>query len=259
MTTKRLVDVDTTDRSDGRVPVWVASSSTHEYQDQAGGSAESWETAVADLSGKVHRWKFEEASGDFADEISTLDLIANGSISYSAASPIGDAAQFTGGYAESSGLGSIPVGDAARTTLIVWKRNSVTGGSVVPLLSYGANASRQLWELYSTAISDLRLSCNVSSVTAIVPFGDALWHITAAEHFGAGSQMISIYQDGQLWTNSTGGTNLNTSSANNFHVAAEFDDTDPCAITVADVIVFDRALAKWELDRLYAALRGALS
>ena len=148
MTVKRLVDVDLTDRADGRVPVWVSASSTHEYQDQAGGSAESWETAIAALSGKVHRWKFDEASGDFADAISTLDLTATGSISYSATSPLGDAASFTGGYAESSGLGSIPTGDAERCIVIVWKKTAVGTSSLLPLFSYGANSSRQLYQLY---------------------------------------------------------------------------------------------------------------
>jgi hypothetical protein len=54
------------------------------------------------------------------------------------------------------------------------------------------------------------------------------------------------------------GANLNTSAANNFHVAAEFDDADASAITVSDVIVFDRMLSKSELDRLWVSFRGLI-
>lgn len=221
-------------------------------------TAETWETAIGDLSGKVHRWKFEEASGDFNDEISTLDLVANGSISYSVASPLGNSVSFTGGFAESSGLGSIPTGDAARTVVIVWKKNAVGGGSVVPLFSYGAGGTRTLFEVLSTAITDIRLSLSSASTSLIVPFGDAEWHISAAHHVGTGAQAVFIYHDG-LMSGTAAGGNLATSSANNFHVAAEFDDTDPATITVTDCTVFDRTLAKWELDRLYAALRAALA
>lgn len=32
MTTRRLIDVDITDRGDGKVPVWRAASATHEYE-----------------------------------------------------------------------------------------------------------------------------------------------------------------------------------------------------------------------------------
>lgn len=241
--------------SNGQVLTSAGGTSAPTWETPSAGSAETWEDAVADLSGKVHRWKFEEASGDFADSIASLTLVANGSISYQAASPLGYAASFTGGFAESSGVGSIPTGDNPRTILIVWKKTAVSAVSgIFPLFSYGAATTRALFQVYSNA-SNIALFFSVSggdgSVT--VPVADGGWHLTAHQHLAATLQTLGHYQDGFLTVRAAGG-NLATSAANNFHVAAEFDDSDAAPITVADVIVFDRWLAKWELDRLYRAL-----
>lgn len=255
---KRLVDVDITNRSDGRVPVWDDTSNTHIYEDQGGGAAESWETVVADLTGKVHRWTFEEASGDIIDQISTLDLTVSGAATYAAASPLGDAVSFTGGFAEAAGMGSIPVGDAARTMLAVWKKNAAGTLTILPILAYGNTTNtEQLFQLYASNASNILLNIDGATPTASAMSGDGNWHLSAAFHAGTGTRLIGCYQDGIIATFAHS-ANLATATTT-FHVAAEFDDTDPAAITVADVIVFDRCLAKWELDRLYAALRAALA
>lgn len=232
----------------------------HNIEDiEGGGGAETWEDVVSDLSGKVHRWKFEEASGNFADSIGSLTLTANGSITYQAASPVGFAASFTGGYAESSGLGSIPTGDAERSIVIVWKKTSEgTVANPFPLFGYGAaGATRQLFQLFGTAYATLRFGVLNVQIDASTPIGDGEWHISCMSHIAATRQLLSAYFDGAQQLGTEGG-NLGTSTANNFHVAAEFDDTDPSAITVADVIVFDRYLGKPEMDRLYTAMRAGL-
>lgn len=222
-----------------------------------GATAETWETVVADLSGKVHRWKFEESSGtNVNDEISTLDLTLTGSVSLVAASPLGNAVSFTGGYAESSGLGSIPVGDTARTVLAVWKKTALGTSANLPIISYGTATTRTMFQLYGTSIAVL--AGNYFTDLFNVGVGqvmDGNWHMSAL--MNGTTRIQAGYHDGQA-SGQTGGANLNTSAANNFHVAAEYDDTDPAAITVTDVIVFDRMLTKAELDRLWSALRVLL-
>lgn len=230
----------------------------HSWATIAGSAgAEAWEDVVADLSGKVHRWKFEEASGGSVnDEISTLDLTLTGSVAYSVASPLGNGVSFTGGYGETSGLGSIPVGDAVRTVIAVWKQTTQAVISAnFPIFSYGANLTRQLFQIFTSVTAGMTLTLGTDTVAALIPVGDGNWHLSAGVH--SGTRSTSYYQDSQVFAMTAGGT-MATSSVNNFHVAAEFDDTDPCLITVTDVIVFDRGLNKAELDRLWHALRVLL-
>jgi hypothetical protein len=55
MTMRRMIDVDITDRDDGKVPVWDSAEGTHIYDDPAGAVAPTWSdwTPTVTQSGAV--------------------------------------------------------------------------------------------------------------------------------------------------------------------------------------------------------------
>ena len=73
------------------------------------GTMPSFDAVIGGISGLVHRWKFTETSGNFADSVGSLTLTAAGTFTYNTGSPrIGGAVLLgASATATSSGLGSI--------------------------------------------------------------------------------------------------------------------------------------------------------
>jgi hypothetical protein len=215
------------------------------------GSQPSWEAVVAALSGKVHRWKFEETSGtNINDEIGSLDLTISSTHTLAQASPLGNAILFTSpGQAVSSGLGSIPVGANPRTILAVWRTSAAATG-FKQICTYGAQVTRQYFRLDTSVPSEIRLVAWSDDIDIDEVVQDGNWHLTAGLYLGSVADLNVLYHDGESFPRTLAG-DLATSSAGNFLVAGSG------TILVTDMIVFNRALAKWELDRLYAALQAA--
>lgn len=215
---------------------------------------ESWDVVMDGLSGKVHRWKFEEASGNFADSVGSLTLVASGSITYQQSSPIGYAASFaTGAAGDAASMGSVPVGADPRTSIVVYKSNGLTPVTNMDLFTYGTSGTTNLyWQLDSTGMATIRLVVWANDITKsddVVQ--DMAWHMTAGVYLGNAADTIYLYHDGAVQSRVI--ADLNTGSATNPKVGGND------AVTIADVTVFDRALARWELDRLRMSLLAALS
>lgn len=234
------------------VPSWEASAA----------GAESWETVMTDLSATlVHRWLFDEASGNFVDEVASLALVPSGSPTYQQSSPISSfSTRFaSGAIADTASMGSIPVGASVRTIVAVYKGDETSSQQCV--YSYGTNGTARLWWAQNTGVS------SATTVTAAVwsddltttstPSSDGSWHLTATGF--AGTRHLYIYHDGQIFARYLAGA-LNTGSSAPFRVAGQdYDTSNKFTGNIADLSVFDTWLGKPVLDRLWTALRLAIS
>jgi hypothetical protein len=164
----------------------------------------TYDGAVSSLSGLVHRWKFEEASGNFADSVGSLTLTASGAFTYSVSGgPVSGAAGSVtfgaSGKGTSSGLGSIPVGGTARTILLVYKGVNATAKACY--FSYGTAVTRG-W--FTTFINDgvqdtMSLSlfgAGQDVLQTLTPGNMATWHLLAATYDGV--QVSSLFIDGRV-------------------------------------------------------------
>lgn len=230
-----------------------------------GGSAETYDAAAsAALTGIVHRWKFDDASGTtVADSVGSLPLTMSGTYTRHTASLLGFGTTFgASAAATSTGLGSIPVGTADRCLIHLF-RSTVAGQAA--LSYYGAQSTRNY---FSTAFNQASNTQNVS----LTPWSDDLsgllpsikelqdatsgpdWHLAAFGYVNS-AQTIYMYFDGSLYYRRLGGT-LSTTATGNFVVGGSvggqfLGDFD-------DVIVMNNWPGKAKLDRLFAAAAGVV-
>lgn len=247
-------DVLTFDTGTGE---WIAAPAP------GGGAGLNWEAYLATLSGLVHRWKFEEASGNFADAVGSLALVPSGTVSYHNAGLVGTyAAGFSsGGYARSSGLGSIPVGANPRTIITIYRTSGVQTGKSA-LNSYGPTGSTRQWWMAginesAAWTSELDLWGD-DLVGDLAGAGDGNWHMHAAGHDG--DRMAFTYIDGRISYRNIGGA-LATGSGGDFTVAQTSDiGTASLPLTgfLDDMLVFNVMLNKAQLDQLFLRIGGAL-
>lgn len=230
------------------VPVWAA---------PAAPAASSYETVITGMSGLVHRWKFEEASSNFADSVGALTLTVSGSaFTYSVAGgPVsGASGSVTFGAtstATTSGAGSIPTGANARTIVLVAKGTGSTTKEC--LWSYGALSSRNWFTamLNDGASARLNLDTYGDDLQWVnAPSALSMWHLIAMGTDG--SSNILVWCDGQLQTKAEGGA-LNTSSSN-FQIGKDGSSDQLSAWTFDDLAVFNRLLSMVELQKLLNAL-----
>lgn len=231
-----------------------------------GGSFSSYQTLISAMSGLVHRWKFEEASGNFADSVGSLTLTKSGTITYSVSGgPVSGASGSVtigaSGQGVSSGLGSIPVAGTARTFVVIYKGKS--SSSRQALLSYGTSGSTRQW--WTVNLNDNGGA--TADALALATWGDDLamlnsplnvetWHMAA---FGYdGTQTAFVFIDGDFYAKRLGGA-LNTGTGGNFFLGITTAAGDQLGgVTLDDLAVFSRALNGYELQQLYASLVGAL-
>lgn len=251
-------------KSDGLYVVDDAGSVTGPLVDaSATPGAEGWEEVMTDLTANlVHRWLFDEASGNFVDEVASLALVPSGSPTYQQTSPISSfSARFaSGAIADTASMGSIPVGAAARTIVAVYKADEASGQQT--MYSYGTNGTANLWwgltfgsgsavNRISTAVwtNDL----NIGDLAGL----DGQWHLTATGF--SGTRQVYLYHDGALYAKYLAAA-LNTGSSAPFRVGGEdFGSSNKFTGNVADLSVFSSWIGKPALDRLWMALRLAIS
>lgn len=229
--------------------------------------AKSWEYEIKQISGLVHRWKFTEASGNFVDSVGSLTLTATPTITYGVAGgPIGGSILFgASSKAVSSGLGSIPVGAAARTIILVFKL-TVSTATKSTFFSYGTAALRQWFTGF--------LNEGGQSLTALDTFSDDLSLTTPTDAFGnatgpgTGWQMwaflydttntrTTIWQNGGVRGMKALGAAANTGSAGNFNVGLDSTGANAASnagLTVDDISIFAGKLSQRQLSKLYNSL-----
>lgn len=217
----------------------------------AGSGAEAWETVMASLSGKVHRWTFEEASGLPQDSVGTLHATSGGgTITRSLSSPLGNAMRFTAALA-TTGIGSAPTGASPRTVVMA-VRSTANDKSLRELFAYGTGATRQ-W-FHSCMNHDGGDAYTVSLLfwgdDHIPPFpiSDSSWHLIVLRYDGGRGQ--ALYVDGSLTYRSTAGSLL-TAASGNLAIAGN-------GVEFTDLTIFNRSLQHHELHRLWASFRALL-
>jgi hypothetical protein len=227
-------------------------------------STEDYDTAMAALSGKVHRWKFEETSGaTIADSIGSLTLTLNGTAgtnynrNITGPTGLGLATQLISAKADSASIGSVPVGAADRTVVAIMRTSSQT--RQFPF-AYGTAAAYQLFypglHDNGTALSLGHLSPSVGGGADLldipnVPISDGAWHMLAIGLRGSGKNRFG-YLDG-IYAQGAYATAANTVSTGIFRVGQAMDGTFQFVGDLADMAVFNRALSRAELDRLLRA------
>lgn len=240
-----------------------------------GGSAfTSYDTLVGNIASVVHRWKFEEASGNLLDSVGNLilqpTLTGTGSITYGVASPLGNGITFVPGTGVShltiaSGTNNIPTVAAARTIIAVYK---AAGGAAFNanscLWAYGTTGStRQLFNLYINAAgtagqTQLGVWADDLAVAG-TPGSGSFWHLVAGMYDGnASNGYIYMFLDGSSYGRGLGGT-LNTTPATNFTVGIDTGPANQFSGTITDLIVCNAVLPIYQLDQLWGALAGALA
>ncbi len=221
------------------------------------GSLPTYDAYISAISGLVQRWKFNEASGNFADSVGSLALTASGSISYQQTDPFGntDAARFNTGSASSSGLGSIPTGGNLRTFVALLK-SGMTGGTK-SVLAYGT-ASTLAFFMYQlvnsgTVAGDYLDTWGTNNrLAALTSAADGgLWHLVALGNSQA--DRLEFWIDGvrQSYVLSNG-SSLNTGTGN---LVLNNDATD---VTFADLAVFSTWIGTAKLSKLWDIVRAAL-
>lgn len=225
---------------------------------------ETIDEAITALPSKVHRWKFDESSGaSVADSVGSLGLTLSGTYTRNVTTPGGKGTTFgAGAFAVSSGLGSLPVGAAARCILIIFKTDAVYSASVErTLFAYGTTAARALCML----TTDSSGGANRPNVFALAGTDAALlgntlasdtkWHVGA---FGVvPNRGVIAYLDGdQLIQNAS--ADLNTTNSGNFHVGETVAGAVRFLGDIDEVVAMNAWPGKASLDRLYRALQNAL-
>lgn len=226
-----------------------------------GGTLETYDTAVAALTGVVHRWKFDDASGaTVADSVGSLNLTLSGTYTRATSAPNGAASGTTitaTGGAISSGAGSIPTGANDRCIVMLYR---TTSAAAQALIDFGAGATRQ-----NFAASVVANSSSGPGNLQLVAWGDDTlvgyppitgpeitgsfgeWNLLAIGYRNAALTTF-LYHNGALIPKILGGA-LNTASSN-FKVGGTLLGG------VDDVLVMNNWPGKLALDRLLAAAAG---
>lgn len=224
-----------------------------------GGGTVSYDSLISGMSGLVHRWKFEEASGNFIDAVGSLTLAASGTFTYGVtggpvSGSVGSIQFGSGAVGITSGLGSIPVGNAARSFILVFQGPGTDYTSKQNLLCYGAPSTRQWWSsfLNDGTPGDTSLDTYADDLITAAQGVDATWHLLVLTYDGNGNTSFSI--DGVRYWHTTGGV-LNTSSANNFMIGQDnigYFQLGPAVFD--DLAVFNRCLNSYEIVKLLVSL-----
>lgn len=237
---------------------WAASSG-------GGGSAETFDAAVtAALTGVVHRWKFDDASGaTVADSVGSLPLTMSGTNTRHVASLAGFATTFgASAAATATGLGSVPTGGNDRCIIVLYRTTSTGAQSV---FDYGAQSTRNWYSAGLDPIAANNVKLTVWSDDLALPMAsgrqlaDATsgpdWHLEAYGYKST-TQAVQVYRDGALRDRRLAGA-LATTATGNFRVGGSSNGGQFLG-DIDDVIVMNNWPGKAKLDRLLAALAGVV-
>lgn len=243
-----------------QIPVMQVYDASTDTSPAYGGN--SWESAVAaTVSGLVHRWRFDETSGaTVADSVGSLPLTLSGTYTRNITDTppgLGVATNIAStGKALASGLGSVPVTSAARTVLAVARTTGHQTAQSI-LADYGVAGSRTRWAIIINNGGTTADDGGANGATAFqVPgagFADGNWHLIGAAY---ATQMLSSVVDGRQFSAHDSSAE-NTTASGNFTVGQDVGGTNQFLGDIADLLVWNRKLAPYELNRLYAGMRGA--
>lgn len=231
-------------------PVWGPPPSS-----SGGGTVETYADAVTALPGRVHRWSFEEASGNsVADAVGGLPITLSGSFTRAVGGLNGTATRFNNASGATAGLGSIPVGGAERCFIVVFRTLADTTAKET-FFVYGSPTTRAFFggdinhsgTIANHQVSTLTWGDDV--VLSQVPTADTSWHVAA---FGLKGQSTFVYIDGMIAARRLGGL-PNTGSSGNFTVGVNETGVAALVGDLDDLIVLNVWPGKHTLDRLYRA------
>lgn len=204
----------------------------------------TYDEVMNSLSGKVHRWKFDESTGYPQDSVGTLHMSAGTVTTRGMASPLGMAMQLNG--TNGTGNGNAPMGNNERTFVGVWKSETYTNGAR-DILNYGPTGSTRQWNSVCANHDAIYQGPNVLFWSDDHKpggfFADAQWHWFAVLY---GGRAVNIWLDGYLSYYGTTGANLNTTNSGNLSFGLGVYD---------DLTIFSRWVARVELQRLWDTIK----
>jgi hypothetical protein len=205
----------------------------------------------------VHRWKFQESSGDFADSVGSLTLAATGTFIYGVPGPIDSAVAFqASAKGLSTGLGSIPTGSGQRTVVVVYKPTKGTNPKQA-LCSYGTTGSTRQYFVMSIndAVVDTETFAVWSDDITVAAAGGSgyCWHVFVAR-VDSGGTSGKMFNDYLPSTTRTFGAALNTGTGVGFTVGQETTGgTNQFLGYIDDIAIWSRALTDAEILSLVKA------
>lgn len=223
-------------------------------------STTPYDDVVRRIGGAVHRWKFDESSGNFTDSIGSLTLAVSGSFTYSQDGPLGGAVLFgASAKGQASGIGNLPDADEDRTFALVWQAVDTTKRAIY---SYGTTGTRNWWTLFqndggtnlAAALWGDDQSFSAEGVGGIDIFATE-WHLTIWRYASVTGQSSVIHDGRQLNTRTHPG-DLTTSNANDFRVGQDTTGSNQFNGRIDDLVAFDKHLTRSECDRLWRAFGG---
>ena len=208
----------------------------------------SWEDAVTAVSGKVHRWKFEESSGYPQDSIGSLHMVSGTVSTRQIAGPTGYGMAL-GSALSPTGYGSLPVGDSARSFVFIWRATSANSSSSnMEILVYGTGSTR-LWN-HICANHDNYAQTGILFWSEDWKKGnyisDANWHLLV---FRYAARAVDINVDGISVAEGSTGAVLNTGTAVTCSLGGSTQEW-------GDAIVFNRWITNAEIGKLWNSIRG---
>ncbi|MCC7134061.1 MAG: hypothetical protein IT352_15495 [Gemmatimonadales bacterium] len=220
-------------------------------------ASETYDEAVAAMdSGLVHRWWCDDASGALVDSVGGLSLAVTGTVTRQVVDPWAAASAITfaaGARAEAAAIGSMPLAAADRTMVAVYKLGPTLATSQ-RLAYYGNTSLTRATFGWLLGAAGEQISGWVALDDLAVALGaeDGDWHITALR-LSAARKLLLMF-DGRYDARRLGG-DAATSGVSSLPTLGFSGNTVP--LTVADWAVWNRALTRGELDRLWHALEAA--
>ncbi len=200
----------------------------------------------------VHRYDFDEASGDVLDKVGVIDLVVSGGVTREVASLVGTSALLldgADGRAVASAIGNMPVGNTDRTIIVIYKRETKPTAQAT-FLSYGTwAATRQYWGMAYHGASDNRVNFNTWSSDLAVDWGgsDTKW-IMAAMGYTA-DRVLFGFQNGIYGTRLTTGDLITGTSP--LTIGRTINASEYANIAVDSVVVFDEWIGTMALQRIF--------
>jgi len=250
-------DLDATSTEHGLLPKLSGNASDYldgsgAWSTPAGGGGGDWETVVAGINGKVHRWKFDESSGYPQDSIGSLHMTTGGgTITRQVASPLGDGMTMTA-VMNGSGNGNAPMSNSTRSIVAVFRDPTASTGTHLALVEYGPTGTTRQW-CHACTNHDGIMQVGFLFWSDDHKPGhsatDNTWHIGV---FRYRNRAVSIVVDGMhIYSGATGAT-LGTVNSGNLKLGAA------STIDLTDVFITGSWILNADVRKLCDAFLAAL-
>ena len=150
---------------------------------------------------------------------------------------------------DDANLASLTLGGAGALTYVAVFNGTTTAGANQPLISYppATNNHRMYW--HEASIGPAYWNGNNTALTG--PAINGAWHILSSTDTGIGTGNVALLVDNVAVNPAVNGTGAVPTSGTAFNLFAA-----TCSLTLARVLVYNRALSGTELTQLYNYLKS---